>query len=159
MDAHSLDRWAGLTVVGAGLLFILDLFLGWQKVSIAVSGVVDVEGTASGFRGWGLVAAVFAVVLVALVVAGLRAGPSVRRPFALTTSALGLAISGALAAFTGDASVHVQTNGVGVEVESTLWPAWVGLVLAVVAAAAALAPLVSELGSRHVHRAAPHGSA
>ena len=57
----------------------------------------------------------------------------------------GLVLATALAVFTGDASVDASAAGVGVELDTTLWPAWAGLTLAVVVAAAAFAPVVADL--------------
>lgn len=157
MDTRTFQRWAGFAAVAAGLLFLVDLFLGWERVSVRVGTMVDIDATASGFRGWGIAAAVFDVALLALVARhGIGSPP--RRPRALIASALGLVIFTSLAVYAVDADVNFQTSYVGLEANTTLWPAWIGLVLAIVAAAAALAPLVLEFGRRDVHRLAPHGS-
>jgi hypothetical protein len=39
-------------VIGA-LLFV-DLFLGWHRAGVSVSGIVDVHGDSSAWAGWGL---------------------------------------------------------------------------------------------------------
>jgi hypothetical protein len=60
----------------------------------------------------------------------------------------GMLVTTLLAAVTD--SAHVSLPEVGVTVEATLWPAWVGVALAAVAAAAAFAPLAAgEATPRH----------
>jgi hypothetical protein len=159
MNVRSFERWVGLVAVGAALLFLADLFLGWQKVSVEVGGVVGIEQTASGFGGWGIAAAVFAVALVVLELDRLRSGSTTRREAWIVAAGLALIGSTALAVLTGDASVNVQGGAVSVEVGTTLWPAWLGLVLAVIAAGAALAPPVLRARVHGPRGAVTHGHA
>jgi hypothetical protein len=135
-------------ILTAALLgFLVTLFLPWQEASVEVGTVVDVEATSSGWAGWGILAGLIALALLGLTVvrAGLGAAEGV----------LGVALvaAAALAAFTGDASVTAQ--GV-VATQETLWPAWLGLLLAVVAGVAALAPLVRPRAGRTATPLAGH---
>jgi hypothetical protein len=99
------------------------------------------------------------VLAIALLVLGLeRTRSATETPGrALVTAAFALGLLGAtaLAVFTGEASVQIAP--VDVQVETTLWPAWVGFALAIVVAAAALVPFLdlSEV-ERGPHRAPPH---
>jgi hypothetical protein len=145
MSPETLQRRATLVLAAATFLFVADLFLAWQKVAVEVAGVVAVDATASGWRGWGLLGGSFAIALFVLSRHELWAGREVPR-HETATALLGLGVLGttALTVFTGSATV--QTQSVGVEVQTTLWPAWIGLALAVVIAAAAFVPVVTSEG-------------
>jgi hypothetical protein len=156
MNLQTLSRRAGMVAAAASLLFVVDLFLGWQRVSVEVAGVVDVEETSSGWHGWGFVAGVGALLLLAVAIGELRgAGTLTGHALVAAILAVGLLLFTCFAVFTGDASVDVATGAVAVEVDSTLWPAWAGLVLAAIAAVAALFPLVAGLSSREPTGLAP----
>jgi hypothetical protein len=132
-----------LAPAAAGLL-VVDLFLPWQRIGVDMP-YIDVDTTSTGWGGWGTVAGICALVLIVLALAQRSMGP-------VTRAALGvlLPVFTALAALTGDA--HVMSGMMNVDVGETLWAAWVGLGLAVVAGAATLAPLVS----RPADRSQPH---
>ena len=144
------QRLASFAAIGASILFVIDLFLDWQKAAVQVAGVVNVESTASGWDGWGVVAGVLALLVVGLAFKGLVLGAFV--------AALGMLGATAIAAFTGNASITPPAGQVSV-VASTLWAAWVGLALAACATVATAVPLLGDaLGSRTPSSAAPHGT-
>ncbi len=143
------QRLASFAAVGASVLFLLDLFLDWQKAAVQVAGVVNVESTASGWDGWGVVAGVLALLLVGLAFKGLALGAFV--------AALGMLAATAIGAFTGTASISPPVGPVSV-IESTLWAAWVGLALAACATVATAVPLLGTLFSRTPTGVSPHGT-
>jgi hypothetical protein len=127
-------RAAALVAAGAAALLLVDLFLDWQKAAVHVAGVVNVESTASGWHGWGFLAGIAALVLIALVVTA--ATPPL---FSAGAAFVALAAT-TLAVF--DQSADVPAGPVATVEESTLWPAWVGFALAMVAFCATLIPLI-----------------
>lgn len=136
-------------------VFVASLFLDWHRASVEVAGVVDVEETSSGWHGWGFVAGVFALLLLAVALGERRHGePTTGHALAVGMLPLGLLVTTGLAVFTGDASVQVA-GVVDVEVQTTLWPAWLALSLAVVTASAYLVELFTELRERGPHGLAP----
>jgi len=120
---------------------LVDLSLDWHKAAVHVADIVDVEGTSSGWHGWGFVAGVAALVLVALVAAA--ATPPV---FSAGAAAVALAAT-SLAVFAG--SAEVPAGPVATVEDSMLWPSWLGLVFALVAFCAALIPLVAPPAAAH----------
>jgi hypothetical protein len=142
-------RAAALVAAGAAALLLVDLSLGWHKAAVHVGGIVDVEGTSSGWHGWGFLAGVAALVLVALVAAA--ATPPV---FSACAAAVTLAAT-SLAVFVGNADV--PAGPVATVEDSTLWPSWLGLLFALVAFSAALVPLVAPPPT--LHRVTPHEAA
>jgi hypothetical protein len=152
MEREFVTRTASIVALVASALLVGDLFLGWQRASVEVAGVVDVESTSMGWSGWGFSVGLLALLIMVVALAQLRGTRTVER-HALTAGvlALGLLAATLLAVFSGDATVDVA-GVAAVEVDSTQWPAWAGLVLGVIASVAALVPVVAELG-----RPAPHG--
>ena len=146
MEREIVTRTASIVALVASALLVGDLFLDWQRVRVEVAGVADVESTSMGWSGWGFSVGLLALLIVVVALAQLR-GTRTLAGHALTAGvlALGLLAATFLAVFSGDASVDVA-GVVGVEVQSTLWPAWAGLVLGVIASVAALVPVVAELG-------------
>jgi hypothetical protein len=138
MTHEHLEHWAPRVAAIAAALFIADLFLGWQRTSVRVGGMVGVDHMASGWSGWGALAGLCAVVLVVLAIGG--------RAQASATAAAGAAlfVLAALAVATADAHVSMHGRDVGLMVDSTRWPSWVGLGLAAVAALAGAAPFLAE---------------
>jgi hypothetical protein len=134
-------RAAALVAAGASALLLVDLSLDWHKAAVHVAGIVDVEGTSSGWHGWGFVAGVAALVLVALVAAA--ATPPV---FSAGAAAVALAAT-SLAVFVG--SADLPAGPVATVEDSTLWPSWLGLVFAAVAFCAALVPLAAPAPASH----------
>jgi hypothetical protein len=148
MDKHAPQTRAFYVVVGGAFLVVLDLFLDWQKASVSVAGVVNIHTASSGWAGWGFVVGILAIVVI---VAALT------RHVAWTLGlAIAMLIATALAAFIGE--TNVSTPGVGVAVETTLWPAWVGVGLAAVTTAAALVPFLPRL-AEPPRGLTPHGTA
>jgi hypothetical protein len=152
METHVVRRFAGLVAAVASGLLVADLFLGWQRASVEIAGVVQTEASSMGWGGWGSFVGLFALLIFIVALRDLGGNETTAHHLA-TVGILpfGLLASTLLAVFTGDASVNVADT-VSVEVDTTLWPAWVGLLLAVVASIAAFVPVALELG-----RPAPRG--
>ena len=149
MKKHAPEVWARYVVIVGAFLFVLDLFLDWQKADIDVAGVVSVHAASSGWAGWGVVAGILAIAVIVAAVT--------RRAAWTLGLAAAMLVATALLAFTGDADV--ATGVVGVAVDTTLWPAWVGLVLAAVTTAAAAVPFVPALAATPPRGLTPHGTA
>ena len=157
MDERTLHRGAAFAAIGLAVLLLVDLFLAWQKVTVDVAGVVRVNDMASGWGGFGLIAGALAIALILLELDNLRLGVEElgRRTIGAVALALGVFLATTVQALTGDVSVSVAT--VGVEVQSTRWPAYVGILLALALVAATLAPF---LRTAHAPRGAmPHRTA
>ena len=149
MTPEALEQRARPVIAVAATLFIADLFLGWQRVAVAMPAL-DVRSTASGWNGWGALAGLCALVLLSLAI--------VRRASAATVAlGLGTLLFTALEVLTGHARVDVGASMMRVHVDTTLWPAWVGLALAGVMAAAAVVPYLAVPGGRTPTTIAPHG--
>ena len=150
MSPEALQQRARPVITVTATLFIVDLFLGWQRVAMQMSTVIDVRNTTSGWSGWGALAGLCAIVLLVLVVAG-RQSPA--------TAALGLAalLFTAIEVLAGNAHVDVGASMMRVQVDTTLWPAWVGLALAGLMAASAAVPSLTRSGERTPIAVAPHG--
>ena len=137
-------------LVSAVALFV-DLFLGWHGVTVRVPGI-SVDAAASGWSGWGAVAGVLLVVLV--LVELLTARPLLAAFLAVL--AAGFAVVEAL---TGSADVSVA-GVVRVGTQELLWPAYLGVVLAVVLGAAGVVRLVQSAGAlAGPPRGSPHAAA
>lgn len=152
MTSEARQRRANLVTAGAATLFLADLFLGWQRVAMRMTGVIDVHNTASGWSGWGALAGMCAIALLVLAVAD-RPSPA--------TVALGLGafLFTVLAVLAGNAHVDAGASMMRLQVDTTLWPAWVGLALAGLMAAAAAVPYLARPGERTPTTIAPHGRA
>jgi hypothetical protein len=142
----------------AGALF-LDLFLDWRVASVSTPAL-DLRTGASGWAGWGAVAGILLLALIAWEVRLLlRDTDPVLPEVALSTAlACGAAAFAVLGFFTGTARVDV--GGVlAVDTGSATWAAYAGLVLGGLLAVAAVVRYVVEPGA---HRARPrvtaHGS-
>jgi hypothetical protein len=149
MTSEALRQRARPVIAIAAALFVVDLFLGWQRVAVSMPGI-DVRSTASGWGGWGALAGLCALVLLTLAIVG-RSSPA--------TLALGLGalVFTALEVLTGRATVDLGASMMRVHVDTTLWPAWVGLALAGLMAAAAVVPYLAVPGGRTPTTIAPHG--
>jgi hypothetical protein len=149
MTSEALRQRARPVIAVAAALFVVDLFLGWQRVAVSMPGI-DVRSTASGWGGWGALAGLCALVLLTLAIVG-RSSPA--------TLALGLGalVFTALEVLTGRATVDLGASMMRVHVDTTLWPAWVGLALAGLMAAAAVVPYLAVPGGRTPTTIAPHG--
>ena len=122
MKLSDLAASARAVAVASALALFVVLFLDWREVSVQTPGV-DVETASSAWSGWGAVAG---ILLVAFLVSVLR-GKAVGAPVT------GLVAAGLTAVefFTG--SVETDVAGlVSVDTSVELWPAYVGLCLAIV---------------------------
>ena len=149
MTPEPLKQRARPVIAIASTLFVLDLFLGWQRVAVSMPAI-DVRATASGWSGWSALAGLCALVLLALAIIG-------RASAATVALGLGTLVFTALEVLTGHANVDVGASMMRVHVDTTLWPAWVGLALAGVMAAAAAIPYLALPGERTPTTVAPHG--
>ena len=149
MTPEALKQRARPVIAIASTLFVLDLFLGWQRVAVSMPAI-DVRATASGGGGWSALAGLCALVLLALAIIG-------RASAATVALGLGTLVFTALEVLTGHANVDVGASMMRVHVDTTLWPAWVGLALAGVMAAAAAIPYLALPGERTPTTVAPHG--
>lgn len=133
--------------IAATALFVVDLFLPWQRVGLDFPGVLDIRNTSMGWAGWGALAGICAIVLLILMLARYPISPLGR-----ATLSVALVVFTGLAVLVQNAHMSMGAGMMRAQVDTTLWPAWVGLGLAVVAAAATLAPLIS----RPEGRSQPH---
>lgn len=150
MSSEVLQQRAKPIIVVTATLFIVDLFLGWQRVSVHMPAVIDVRNTTSGWSGWGALAGLCAIVLLVLVLAG-------RSPRATATLSVAALLFTAIEVLAGNARVDVGASMMRVQVDTTLWPAWVGLALAGLMAAATAIASLAPPGERTPITVAPHG--
>jgi uncharacterized membrane protein len=137
------NRWTPYAVLVIGALLFVDFFLGWHRASVSVVGIVHVHGDSSAWAGWGAVAGICLIVL--LLWEGLRlAGAVVAQETTGAVVCFGLALGTvaftAIEFFTGSASVQ-STSSVVVDVHGRQWPAYAGIVLALLLLAAAVMQL------------------
>jgi hypothetical protein len=137
--------WGASSVIFAGALaLIIDMFLGWVKVTVYSAGVFDtpltfdMHLTGSGWAGWGIVGGFLAVVLVFWHARSLR-----RQAVSVGAAAVTAALAAATAGFTiwqaltGEVDAASADRTLLVTV-TRLWPAEaaIGLTAAVAVAAA-----------------------
>ena len=149
MSSEALKQRVRPVIAVSATLFVVDLFLDWQRVAVQMPAV-DVRGTANGWGGWGALAGVCALALLTLAIVG-------RSSAATVALGLGALVFTALEVLAGHASVDVGASMMRVHVDTTLWPAWVGLALAGVMAGAAAIPYLAVPGERTPTTIAPHG--
>jgi hypothetical protein len=121
-------------MLATGLALFAVLFLEWRDASIETA-TVDVHAGTSGWAGWGIVAGALLVTYVVLELA-------TARPVLVPSTALLAAAFTGVAFFTGSAQVSVA-GVVAVDTEARLWPAYVGLSLAVLLGAGGIVRLVA----------------
>jgi hypothetical protein len=99
-------------MVGSALAFLVVLFLDWHRTTVDIAGVTHVEASTSGWSGWGLLAGIAAIVLVALNVRRQRRGQEPDATFGIADLVLGVVIVSATVAavFSGDADVQVAAS-------------------------------------------------
>jgi hypothetical protein len=119
---NALSRGAQIMLVASALLFI-DTFLDWQHVEASFGGVTVAEGGVSGWHGVGIIMGILTVVLLAWLIVRLAAA-NINLPVsdALTGAVLGILI------------LLFTIIKVLVDNEFRHWPAWVGLILAIIIA-------------------------
>jgi hypothetical protein len=149
VTSAALQQRARPVIAVAATLFVADLFLGWQRVAVSMPAI-DVRSTASGWSGWSAVAGLCALVLLTLGIVG-RSSP------ATVALGLGALVFTALEVLAGHANLDAGASMMRVHVDTTLWPAWVGLALAGVMAVAAAIPYLALPGERTPTTVAPHG--
>jgi hypothetical protein len=137
MNFGALKRASEFVLLGSALLFLVILFFDWHRTTVKALVGPDLAAGSSGWSGWGLLAGVCAIALLGLEVDRMLRNRSHEGQALVDLAlAIGVALATVAAVFTGDASV--SAGAVGVEVASTLWPAWAGLVLASIIVVAAL---------------------
>lgn len=137
MNATTLKAASTCVMVGSALAFLVVLFLDWHRTVIDIAGVTHVEASTSGWSGWGMLAGIAAVVLVALNVRRTRRGQPPDATFGIADLGLGVVILSATVGAVFSGSADVQVAVVGVESGTILWPAWLGLALSIVTAVSA----------------------
>jgi hypothetical protein len=106
-------------LLGAGVLYLIDLFLPWNRLCVSGGGLVpDICGSASGTSGLGILNLLLVIGLIAWEGMAL-AGVDIKAPRALVSAGL----AGALLVFT--------ILKILVDLEAIYLFAWVGLLLAI----------------------------
>lgn len=134
MNVRSLKGASTLVLLGSTLLFLVVLFLDWHRTTVDVAGVVHVQAESMGWSGWGFLAGVAAIALVGLGLNRMRRGKEPTAELGLVDLLLAVVIISATVAAVFGGTADVQMPAVGVEAGVILWPAWLGLALAVVIA-------------------------
>jgi hypothetical protein len=136
-------RWAPYLVGVIGTLLFVDLFLGWHRAGVSVSGIVDVHSDSSAWAGWGALAGVLLIVLLfweGLRLRGAVIAQEMSGVIVSLTLALGVAAFTTIEFFAGTTDVQAGSL-VTVGVHGRQWPAYVGLVLAVLLVLATIVQL------------------
>jgi hypothetical protein len=122
-------------VILAALALLMDLVLTWRDAPVSTQ-YLTLSGGSSALHGWGVLAAglLIAFVLAELVV------PKFRK--VLLGVAVAASAATVLAFFTGSAAVVKIDGDTIAAVEATLWPAYLGLVLAGILVVASVRVLV-----------------
>jgi hypothetical protein len=116
---------ASKILAGAGLLYLIDLFFAWQKVCINLGVLGNHCGKQIGWHGWGFLAGIIVIIILvmeALLLAGVQVNIGSTQMKMMTEAGL----AGALLLFT--------VLKFFVDNEFRKWPAFVGLILALVIA-------------------------
>lgn len=129
-------------VISTALILLIDLFLHWREAPVHTRWVNTAGGT-SALPGWGAAAAVFLAAFLVVELVTARRGRAVAAALAIVASSLTF-----VEFFTGSASVIRIAGVVPVSTEQTLWPAYAGLVLAVLLVAAAVNRLFGKPAAR-----------
>ncbi len=123
-------NWAGLStgtkvLLVGGIILFVDTFLAWQQICVSAPGF-HTCGSASGWHGIGVLMGLLVIALVAWEVLQI-AGVTKQIELPVSAVLISVALAGATALFT--IIKFLVAN------EARHWPAWVGLILAVVIAA------------------------
>ena len=159
MDERTIRDTAAAVAAGLGVLLLADLSLGWYEVKVAVADTVAVTTTASGWGQSGTVAGLLALAMLVYMIRPMRRDGAVDLVQAAVTAVLGLGAFGfaTARALTGVASV--TTPETAVQIQSTLWPAYVGIALGAILAAATITALVLVLRGATTPSALAHRAA
>ena len=142
MDKRTIRDAAAAVAAGVGVLLLADLSLGWYEVKVAVAGVVDINVNAGGWGHFGTVAGLLTIAMLIYMIRPMRHDGAVTLAQAVVTAVLGLGAFGFTVARALNGSASVTTMATTVQVHATLWPAYVGIVLAAIMAGAAITALV-----------------
>jgi hypothetical protein len=144
VNVRSLKGASTAVMLASTLVFLVVLFLDWHRTTVDVAGVTNVRAEEMGWSGWGWFAGFAAVALVGVNVRRMRRGLEPDPTFGMADLVLGVALLCATVPAVFSTGADVQVATVAVETGTTLWPAWLGLVLACVAAVSAAVVAVPE---------------
>jgi hypothetical protein len=126
----------------AALALLVDLFLSWREAPVKTQWL-DSAGGASALSGWGALAGALLVLCL------LAQFATSRRARVISASLAAVAaVATFVEFFTGSANPASSIGVVTASTEVILWPAYVGLVLAVVLVAAAVSRVVQPPPAR-----------
>jgi hypothetical protein len=149
-----IDRGASAVIFVGLLALIVDMFLGWVRVTVYSAGLFgtpltfDMQVTGAGWAGWGVVGGILAVVLM------FWHARSLRRPSSVGAAVITVALAIAVAGFTTWQALAGDIDLIGAEgtlfvTVTRLWPAEAAIGLAVAVAAAATTRLaLAVVGAR-----------
>jgi hypothetical protein len=129
-------------VVIAALALLVDLCLTWRESPVKTQWL-DEAGGASALAGWGAVAAGLLVLFLIAQVATSRRARVISGALAVAAAAVTFGEF-----FTGSANPVSSIGVVTLSTEAVLWPAYLGLVLAVVLVVAAVSRVVQPPEAR-----------
>jgi hypothetical protein len=129
-------------VAVAALALLVDLFLTWREAPVKTQWL-DASGGASALSGWGAAAGAFVLLCLFFQFAASRRARVISGGLAIAAAALTYTEF-----FTGSANPASSIGVVTVSTETILWPAYLGLVLAVVLVAAAASRVVQPPPAR-----------
>lgn len=129
-------------VVLAALALLVDLFLTWRESPVRTQWLDD-SGGASALGGWGAFAAALLVLFLIVQFASSRRARVISGALAVAAAAVTFGEF-----FTGSANPASSIGVVTVSTEAVLWPAYLGLVLAVVLVVAAVSRVVQPPEAR-----------
>lgn len=128
MSLDKLSNGAKILLAG-GVLLLVDSFLNWNKECVGVTGIAKICGTKSGWSGIGILMGLLIIVLIAWEVILLL---DVKLPeLPLKAELISAAIAVLVVLFTLIRFIS-KPDSIG-----RSWPAWIGLILAIVLAAGA----------------------
>jgi hypothetical protein len=137
------NRLAPFSVLLVGGLLFVDLFLGWHRASVSVGSALAVHSDSSAWAGWGAIAGVTLIVLLiweALRASGRAIAQDATVAIISLLLAFGTLVFVAIEFFAGTASVR-SGSVLAVDVSGRQWPAYAGIVLAVLLVTATMAQL------------------
>ena len=137
MNVKSLVGSSAAVMLGATIALVVVLFLEWHRTSVEIAGVTSVQVDEPGWNGWGWLAGLAAITLLAATFLRLPRGAELDPTFGIGALVLAVVMLCATVAAVYAGSADVQVGAAGAEASEILWPAWAGLALACVAACAA----------------------